>query len=137
MTPETRLFLNKAFEALAKADGMLDRWPDEAGRMAYLAGFHAAQAFIFETTGKSAKSHKGVHAELHRLTRGDQNFDANLRSFLGASYTLKAIADYETNPDAGSSPGQAREAIELARRFVAYFDAALSAPPDDIPDRGA
>jgi hypothetical protein len=27
---------------------MLDRWPDEAGREAYLAGLHAAQALIVE-----------------------------------------------------------------------------------------
>ena len=34
--------------------------PDEAGRAAYLAGLHAAKAFIFESTGKAIKSHKGV-----------------------------------------------------------------------------
>ena len=42
MKPETAAFLDKAREALAKAEGMIDRWPDEAGRAAYLAGLHAA-----------------------------------------------------------------------------------------------
>lgn len=45
---------------------------------ACLAGFHAAQAFIFERTGKSVKTHKGVQTELHRLTRADPGFAAVL-----------------------------------------------------------
>ena len=32
---------------------------DEAGRAAYLAGFHAAQALISERTGRVAKTHDG------------------------------------------------------------------------------
>jgi hypothetical protein len=62
--PETAAFLGKAPEALAKADGMLARWPDEAGREAYVAALHAAQALIVEDTGKLIKSHKGVRREL-------------------------------------------------------------------------
>ncbi len=31
---------------------------EDAGRAAYLAAFHAAQAFIFESVGKMFKSHK-------------------------------------------------------------------------------
>ena len=100
MTPEARLFLDKAGVALAKADDVLAHWPDEAGRMAYLAGFHAAQAFISERTGKSAKTHRGVHAELHRLLKDDDRFDSDLRAFLGSSYTMKAVADYGTGPEA-------------------------------------
>ena len=42
MNPEASLFMDKAHVCLSKADGMLDRWPDEAGRAAYLAGLHAA-----------------------------------------------------------------------------------------------
>jgi hypothetical protein len=55
MKPEAAAYLDKAKEYLAKADGMLAQWPDEAGRAAYLAGFHAAQGFIFEQTGRAAK----------------------------------------------------------------------------------
>jgi hypothetical protein len=36
--PEAAAYLDKAREALAKAEGMLDRWPDEAGREAYFGG---------------------------------------------------------------------------------------------------
>jgi uncharacterized protein (UPF0332 family) len=53
--PQSSAFLEKSRQFLAKAQELLDahRWPDEAGRAAYLAGFHAAQAFIFESTGKA------------------------------------------------------------------------------------
>jgi uncharacterized protein (UPF0332 family) len=55
--PESAAFLEKARQFLAKAQELLDahRWPDEAGRAAYLAGLHAAQALIFESTGKAAR----------------------------------------------------------------------------------
>jgi uncharacterized protein (UPF0332 family) len=72
---------------------MLPRWPDEAGRAACLAGLHAAQALIFENTGKVIKRHRGVQRELARLMKDQQRFDANLRAFLGRTYNLKAIAD--------------------------------------------
>ena len=44
---------------------------EAAGRTAYLAAFHAAQAFIFETTGRIYKRHATVQSEFGRLTRND------------------------------------------------------------------
>jgi uncharacterized protein (UPF0332 family) len=44
MKDETARYLRKAEEFLGKADGMLDTWPDDSARAAYLAAFHAAQA---------------------------------------------------------------------------------------------
>ncbi len=119
MTPEAAAFLDKARECLAKADGMLDRWPDEAGREAYLAGLHSAQALIVENTGKVVKTHRGVQRELARLTKDTPGFDVELRTFLGRTYNLKAIADYETGPGAKVSPDSATDAIATAKRFVA------------------
>lgn len=75
MKPETAAFLSKARACLAKADGMLNEWPDEAGRAAYLAGLHAAQALIVESTGKSVRLHRGVQRELGRLTMDDPSFE--------------------------------------------------------------
>jgi uncharacterized protein (UPF0332 family) len=98
---------------------MLERWPDEAGREAYLAGYHAAQALISERTGHAVKSHGGAKTEFHRLVRGDTRIDDELRAFLGFAYNLKAIADYQTGPGSKVSPELATEAIETARRFVA------------------
>jgi uncharacterized protein (UPF0332 family) len=101
---------------------------DAAGRSAYLAGFHAAQALISERTSRSVKTHRGVNAELHRLTKDDPRVDAELRAFLGRTYNLKAIADYETGPGSEVSPEQATDAIETSRRFVAKMVELIEAP---------
>jgi uncharacterized protein (UPF0332 family) len=91
---------------------------DEAGRAAYLAGLHAAQVLIFEHTGKTIRRHRGVQNELRKLIRDDPRFDAELRAFLGRTYSLKAVADYEIGPDAEISLGHAQQAIATASRFV-------------------
>jgi uncharacterized protein (UPF0332 family) len=130
VTPETGLFLDKARRSLAEAEAVLGiNLHEAAGRAAYLAGFHAAQAFISERTGRSVKTHKGVHGELYRLTKSDPDFTADLRAFLSRTYDLKTVADYETGPDAEVSPDRARAALEQARRFVAYFTAKLASAP--------
>jgi uncharacterized protein (UPF0332 family) len=119
MKPESAAFMEKSREFLVKAQGMFDNhWPDEAGPAAYLAGLHAAQAFVFETSGEITKSHKRVQSEFGRLTKGDPRFDMELRAFLGRTYNLKAIADYETGPGSRVSVESASAAIRTARRFV-------------------
>jgi uncharacterized protein (UPF0332 family) len=62
VTPEAGLFLDKARQSLAIADYMVNEWPPEAGRSAYPAAFHGAQALIAERTGPAVKTHKGVNA---------------------------------------------------------------------------
>ena len=119
MTPETGYFLAKARRLLDEAEGMLTmRYNEAAGRTAYLAGFHAAQALISDRTGRAVKTHGGVRTEFHRLIRGDSRFDDTLRDFLGSTYNLKAIADYETGPGSDVSPERAARAIAEARLFV-------------------
>jgi uncharacterized protein (UPF0332 family) len=133
--------LQKSREFIAKAQDLLDanHWPDEAGRAAYLAGLHAAQALIFETTGKVIKRHKGVQREFGRLAKDDPRFDMELRAFLGRAYNLKAIADYETGPGSQVSAERAREAIQTACRFVECVAGLLPAngrtprPPETEP----
>jgi uncharacterized protein (UPF0332 family) len=90
-----------------------------AARTAYLAGFHAAQALIFETSGRIYKTHSGVNGEFHRLVKDDPRVDDRIRAFLGRTYDLKAIADYLTGPGSHISAEMAREAIDSAKRFVA------------------
>ena len=119
MTPETGYFLAKARRLLDEAEGMLTmRYNEAAGRTAYLAGFHAAQALISDRTGRAVKTHGGVRTEFHRLIRGDSRFDGTLRDFLGSTYNLKAIADYETGPGSDVSPKRAEQAIAEAKLFV-------------------
>jgi uncharacterized protein (UPF0332 family) len=100
-------------------------YADEAGRAAYLAGLHTAQALVFERTGKVTRSHRGVQRELYRLTAEDPGFDPDLRAFLGRSYNLKPIADYQTGAAAEVSADEARVALDVAARLVGYITTLL------------
>jgi uncharacterized protein (UPF0332 family) len=120
VTPESAEHLAKAREYLVKARALLDivHFADEAGRAAYLAGFHAAEPLISERTGKVAHTHDGVNSQFNLLTRGDTRVDIELRAFLGRSYNLKAIADYETGPGSVVTPERVETALSTAIRFV-------------------
>lgn len=84
MKPPSDAFLEKARELLGQAEAMLRiGFPAAAGRAAYFAGFHAAQALIFECDDRVLKTHSGVRAEYHRLIKDDARFDTELRAFLG------------------------------------------------------
>jgi uncharacterized protein (UPF0332 family) len=128
VTPEAGLFFQKANRLLADAETMLGVKLDEAaGRTAYLAAFHAAQAFIVDRTGKVLKTHRGVHTEFTRLTKDDPSVDAELRLFLSRSYDLKAVADYEVGREAGVSSADAAAAVETAKRFVRHLQRLIAA----------
>jgi uncharacterized protein (UPF0332 family) len=117
--PETARYLDKARQSLAHARAILAiELGEDAGRAAYLAGFHAAQALIFERTNRAAKTHRGVHGQFLRLVADEARIDIDLRRFLSQGYKLKAIADYETGPDAAVPLEQAAAAVEIADRFI-------------------
>jgi len=105
---------------LTKARELLDvlHYNDEAGRAAYLAGFHAAQALISERTGQIAKTHKGANSRFNLLTKGDRRVDAELHRFLQQAYNLKALADYEIGPDSVVPRERIEAALATAARFV-------------------
>jgi uncharacterized protein (UPF0332 family) len=119
--PQAGRFLEKARKLLIDADIMLNVGLTEAaGRTAYLAGFHAAQAFIFEHLEKVLKTHNGVQTEFLRLTKDRPQIDGELRLFLSRSYNLKTIADYETSLSSEISTLSARQAIDAGKQFVAH-----------------
>jgi uncharacterized protein (UPF0332 family) len=89
---------------------------------AYLAGFHGAQALLFEREDRVFKSHKGVQGEFARLVKDEPSFDIELRGFLGRAYNLKTIADYEAGSGAKVSHEQAAEAIVSARVFITAIE---------------
>jgi len=128
MKSETAAFLRKAREFLLKARNLLDvmHYSDDAGRAAYLAGLHAAQALIFERTSNVIKRHRRVQSELRRLTKDESSFDLELRAFLGRTYNLKATADYDTDPGSGVTVEQAEQAIDTAGRFIACVEELLT-----------
>lgn len=123
MKPQAAAFFEKSHELLEQAGTMLRvELTEAAGRTAYLAGYHAAQALIFEREDRVFKTHKGVQGEFARLVKDDPRFDIELRAFLGRAYDLKAIADYESGPGSKVTHAQANEAITAARSFVAAIE---------------
>ena len=84
MKEQTAAYLEKARELLDQAETIFGvRLYEPAGRTAYLAGFHAVQALIFETSGRVYKSHGGLQGEFSRLLRNDPRVDDHIRAFLG------------------------------------------------------
>jgi uncharacterized protein (UPF0332 family) len=119
VTPEADRYLDKARQSPAHARAILAiELGEDAGRAAYLGAFHAAQAFIFERTNSVAKTHRGVHGQFLKLATDEPRFDVELRRFLSEGYKLKAIADYETGPDAVVPLEQAAAAVETAGGFI-------------------
>jgi uncharacterized protein (UPF0332 family) len=57
LSPETARFMEKARQCLEDAQLYQPLVPRIAGREAYLAAFHAAQAIVYERGGKVAKTH--------------------------------------------------------------------------------
>jgi uncharacterized protein (UPF0332 family) len=128
VTPEAERYLAKARLTLEHAHTMLTvNLTEDAGRAAYLAGYHAAEAFIFERTGKVTKTHKGAHTEFARLTVNESRIDLELRRFLPRAYDLKAICDYELGPDAVVPREKADAAIQTASSFVDCIASLLAA----------
>ena len=119
MTPEAAQYLDKARQALKEARAVAGIGLGEAaGRAVYLAVFHAAQALIFERTGKVPRTHRGVHAQFSRLAGDEPEVGAELPRFLSQAYDFKAVADYEIGPDATVPLAEALSAIETAENFV-------------------
>ena len=88
-------------------------------REAYLAAFHAVEAYLFERTGKAAKTHRGLRSEFGRLARGDPRMDREFLTFLAEAYEYKSIADYGVGPTSRSITTEgARSALDTAARLI-------------------
>ncbi len=97
-----------------------------AGREAYLAGYHAALAYVFAVTGKVAKTHAGLRTEFARVSRTDARLDFGFVRFLAEGYELKVLADYGQQVVA---PGAAAmDAIGRAEQMLTAFEATLTPP---------
>ena len=115
MKPEAALYLEKARQALNEARAVAGiGLAEAAGRAAYLAAFHAAQALIFERTSKVPRTHRGVHSQFSRLAQDEPQLGIEQLRFLSQAYDFKAVADYEIGPDATVSLEEAVSATEDA-----------------------
>jgi uncharacterized protein (UPF0332 family) len=120
MKAETADYLAKARTTLADARTIAALpLPHIAAREAYLAVFHAAEAYIFEQTGKVAKTHGGVRSEFSRLARAEPRIARDLITFLGTAYQFKTRADYAVGSTAKPiTPAEATAAIAATARFI-------------------
>jgi uncharacterized protein (UPF0332 family) len=123
VTPEALDHIEKARHCLARARTILAAdVPEVAGREAYLAAFHAAQALICDGTGRAPKTHAGTHTLFAQLTKSEPQIDAELRQFLPRSYDMKAVADYDVGANIEVPKEDAASAIETAARFIEVID---------------
>ncbi|MCW5700447.1 MAG: HEPN domain-containing protein [Rhodospirillales bacterium] len=95
---------------------------DIAAREAYMAVFHAAQALVFERTGKTPKTHSGVRHVFGQIVVKEK-LDEQLGRFLSRAYEYKTIADYDLTKRI--APGDVAPIVERAEWFVAAVKDAL------------
>ncbi|MEO9191407.1 MAG: HEPN domain-containing protein [Acetobacteraceae bacterium] len=135
MKPESADYLAKARECLdaAKAINALPL-PQVAAKEAYLAAYHAAHAFVFESTGKAMKSHSGMRTMFASVTKDDPRVDRTLASLLARAYKFKEVADYGVGSQAPITAEEAQDVIDIAQRFVDTITQLL--PPGVSSPRG-
>jgi uncharacterized protein (UPF0332 family) len=129
MKPESSQYIKKARKLLLGASAMLTiNLYEDAGRNAYLAGFNAARAFVYEENDKVFRSHVGLRGEFSRLLKDDPRIDHHMRGFLGRAYNFKIIADYEEGPHAEITAGRATAVVEESKKFVSLVESLLMVP---------
>jgi uncharacterized protein (UPF0332 family) len=84
MKPEAADYLGKARQCLDEAKQIAALMPLHhiVAREAYLAAYHTAEAYIYERTGKTAKTHRGLRSEFSHLARSEPRIDREHLTFL-------------------------------------------------------
>jgi uncharacterized protein (UPF0332 family) len=117
--PGTADYLAKAEECLDAARKVIAiQLPAVAAKEAYLAAYHAAQAFVFEATGKVAKTHSGMRTLFARVAKDDPRIDPTFASHLANAYKYEEIADYAVGSQSVVTMPEAEEVIDIAARFI-------------------
>ncbi len=133
MSPESTDYMDQAFEDLGDARKIVSLGISKvAARSAYYAAFHAAEAYIFQKSGRAVKSHSGVRTEFYRLAKDDPNIDPALTVFLGRAYRYKEISDYRVGSGTVVTVADAEAAIAAASAFVDHIVASLPSLPSPI-----
>ena len=127
MKPEASDYLATARQDLSDARQIIAiALAKVAARSACYAVFPAAEAFIFERTGKAAKTHRGVRTEFARLTKDDPRIARTMTEFLAKAYRYKELGDCVVDPDAIVTMAQDESAIAGAADFLDCIEAVLS-----------
>ncbi len=127
MTPEAARYLAKAHQALGEARQIAAiQLAPVAARCAYYTAFHAAEALIFERTGRVGKTHSGVRSEFARLARDEPRIAPDARAFLARAYEFKEVSDYGLDLDPGVTMEQAEWAIHSASELISVVEGILA-----------
>ena len=127
MKPETAHYLAKAREDLADAVAIAAiGLVKVAARSAYYAMFHAAEAYVYERSGKAVKTHSGLRSEFARASIDDPVINRGLIAFLAQSYKYKELADYDIGDAASISRTEVEDVIARASALVSEVEAAIA-----------
>lgn len=128
MTSEAADYLKKAQHHLASARVILEAGvADQAARVAYQAGFSAAEALIVARKGRPAKTHRGLRTAFAELARSEASIDPAFTTFLGRAYTFKERTDYGIGDAPDVTDAEAEEMIEMAARLIDRITRLLAA----------
>lgn len=124
MTSVVADLLGRADLHLDEARGLLiDGYERLAGREAYQAMFHAAQAALAVADGTVPKTHKGLISRFSATARAEPALCPMLGRTLARGYRVKEVADYGSlgeikHLDGRASLAQAETFIAAVRRFL-------------------
>jgi uncharacterized protein (UPF0332 family) len=126
--PETTDQIAKALHCLGAANQIIAiQLSDVAAKEAYLAIYHAAQAYIFEVSGRANKTHRGVRVVFSQLARNDPRLVPECSALLARAYQYKETADYAVGERALVTVSEAQDLIDRVRGCVDRI-ASLPAP---------
>jgi uncharacterized protein (UPF0332 family) len=129
--PEAKDYLERAQSLLAQAIIILDTAgvAEQAARVAYSAGFNAAQALIFSRRGRAAKTHRGLRAAFAELAQTEPSIDPVFATFLGQAYRLKERTDYGIGAQPSVTDAEAKEMLGMAERLIDCITQTLASTP--------
>jgi uncharacterized protein (UPF0332 family) len=138
MKAETGDYLAKARAALADAHRIATLpLPHVAAREAYVAMFHAAEAYIFEQTDKVAKIASRCAHRICPARQAGARIGRDLVTFLVTAYQFKQRADYAIGPTAVPiTSAEAATALADAARFIDTLTKVVPPGPTSLPRPG-
>ena len=123
MKPESSQYIKKARKLLLGASAMLTiNLYEDAGRNAYLAGFNAARAFVYEENDKVFRSHVGLRGEFSRLLKDDPRIDHHMRGFLGRAYNFKIMLIMKRAPTPKLQRGGLLQLLKKAKNLFLWLN---------------
>lgn len=121
MTPEQRL--GRARDRLREARIQLDNdLYDVACNRAYYAVFEAAQSILAAQGFSRPRTHSGLNSQFHQRIVKSGLIDQDIGASLSKIEYKRLMADYM---DEAVDVGGAREAVEMATKFVAAIELKL------------